>query len=201
MGLGVKLVLVLWVALAFYTAADFLESHHVIGPLPARVKGLVPVWYSAGGLGHQAISLGLSAVAALVAMFALGIVAEWLGSAGFLTPLFTFRVSDDELVSNVLRHSLLPVFPAGVPDDSLKSCCDIVYRRMCTEYGRQKRDDVRILDHLLRCGTERDAVAFVRSRVKSYKDVMQAEAADFSDKTVALLCHEEPAKGKGVGEK
>jgi hypothetical protein len=201
MGLGTKLVCGLWLGLASYTVADFLERQHVMGPLPARIKGLVPTWYSAGGLDHQAISLGLTAVVALVAMFVLGFVAAWLGSAGFLTPLFAVRVSDDELASNVLRNSLLPLFPEGVPADTLKSSCDTVYRTICMEHGRQNRDDLRILDELLRSGTERDAAAFVRSKVKSYKDVMQAEAADFSDKAAALLSFEEPAKGNGLGGK
>jgi hypothetical protein len=178
-----------WAGLLVFTTASALERWSLLGPLPEYVKDLVPSWYARQSIGQQVADLGIAAAALAVFLSLFIVLLVRFGSSKRLTPLFeaSMNVNDDELVSKALRSSLRRSFPQGLPEESLRAACGVVYKAIYYRTGKANQEDLKTIEEFLEADKELALVAFLKSKVKSYRDVMQREVAAFSDDANTIM--------------
>jgi hypothetical protein len=160
-----------WSGFLIYTICDALEQQGIISIIPPIIKEVMPQWYVGRNIGGQVLLLCVLAIAVGAAIVVISFAWAWAARAKSLTRLFVIQIPESELISTILKESLLPIFPAGVPAEALKSSCDIVYQNIYLAGGRNYRQDFEALENILRSSDERAAVAFLKSKVKQYKKI------------------------------
>jgi hypothetical protein len=175
-----KVMGVAWSGLLLFTIFDALERNHIVSSLPNIIREAVPNWFERQSIGGQMLLLVLLVAGLIIVGFIVVQLAARAGVSPRLTPAFEPKVRDDELASTVLKSLFLPsVFPGGVPQDTLWRSCATVYRSVYINSGKPNSDDLKILDEILKGGNEKAAVAFLKSKVRSYRSAMRDEAERF----------------------
>jgi hypothetical protein len=182
-----KAVGVAWSGLLVFTIVDALVRYKFIASMPEIVSAAIPNWYERQSMGGQMLLLVALAVGGSVLVFAVIKLFVQAGSSQRLTSAFEAKVGDDELASTVLKPLLLPIFPTGVPPESLVASWKIVYGNVYLHSSKPNRDDYNILEEILKGGNEKAAVAFLKSKVRGYRAAMRYEAEGYCKDAVQIM--------------
>lgn len=176
-----------WVNLLLFSIADALRAAGWIEAVPRYLSLLPPQWYEARPPGAQFFALAIMLLVGVVLYYGLVRALVAIGTEPSLRGAFEMKVDEDELASGHIRSGLAGVFPGGLPDDSLRKMAGIVYVSIYHHSRRPNRDDLSMLESLLKQGNERAAVAFLKSKVSNYRSAMQLEARAFCDHTSTIM--------------
>ena len=176
-----------WLGLAFFTGLNALEHFHVIRSLPKAFTELVPNWYERRTIGGQMSLLGILAVAGTILLVLTIFLLGRLAKSPRLARAFEMKVSDDDLASKVIRSILTSTYPSIVTERNMREFSKIVYRSVLLESSKANSDNIKMLGAILDDGNERAAVAFLKSKTRGYKGVMQEKAEEFCKNTAQIM--------------